>query len=40
MCRAATGKHPAQVLLTALRAIGSTQTTFGEVSGEIPGLRA
>ena len=36
----ATGKHPAQVLLTALRAIGSTQTSFGEVSGEIPGLRA
>ena len=36
----ATGKHPAQVLLTALRALGSTQTSFGEVSGEIAGLRA
>jgi hypothetical protein len=35
----ATGAHPAQVFLTALRAIGSTQTTLGEVSGEIPGLR-
>ena len=35
----ATGKHPAQVLLTALRALGSTQNTFGEVTGEIPGLR-
>lgn len=28
--------HPAQVLLKAL---GSTQTIFGEVSGEIAGLR-
>lgn len=36
----ATGKHPAQVLLTALRALGSTQSSFGEVSGEIAGLRA
>lgn len=36
----ATGKHPAQVLLTALCALGSTQTSFGEVSGEIAGLRA
>ena len=26
-------------LLTALKALGSTQTTFGEVSGEIAGLR-
>ena len=32
----ATGKHPAQVFLTALRALGSTQTSLGEVSGEIP----
>ena len=35
----APGAHPAQVLLTALKALGSTQTTFGEVSGEIAGLR-
>ena len=35
----APGAHPAQVLLTALKALGSTQTTFGEVTGEIPGLR-
>ncbi|MBL8911624.1 MAG: DUF1552 domain-containing protein [Archangium sp.] len=35
----APGMHPANVLLTALRALGSTQTSLGEVSGEIPGLR-
>jgi hypothetical protein len=35
----AAGMHPANVLLTALRAIGSTQTSLGEVSGEVPGLR-
>lgn len=35
----ATGKHPANVLLTALRALGSTQTSLGDVSGEIVGLR-
>ncbi|MFT3706621.1 MAG: DUF1552 domain-containing protein [Archangium sp.] len=35
----ATGKHPANVLLTALRALGSTQTSLGDVSGEIAGLR-
>jgi hypothetical protein len=36
---AAAGKHPAQVLLTAMRAAGYTGTSLGEVSGEIPGLR-
>ncbi|MBL8951173.1 MAG: DUF1552 domain-containing protein [Myxococcaceae bacterium] len=35
----AVGAHPAQVLLTALRAVGYTSTSLGEVSGEIPGLR-
>ncbi|MFO0596138.1 MAG: DUF1552 domain-containing protein [Myxococcaceae bacterium] len=35
----ATGMHPANVFLTALRALGSTQTSLGEVSGEVPGLR-
>lgn len=35
----ATGLHPSQVLLTALRAVGYAGTTLGEVSGEIPGLR-
>jgi hypothetical protein len=35
----APGKHPANVLLTALRALGSTQTSLGDVSGEIAGLR-
>ena len=35
----APGQHPANVLLTALRALGSTQTSLGEVSGEITGLR-
>ncbi len=36
----ATGKHPAQVLLTAMNAVGVNTNTLGEVSGEIPGLRA
>jgi len=36
---AAAGSHPAQVLLTAMRAAGYTGTALGEVSGEIPGLR-
>ena len=31
--------HPAQVLLTALRAVGYSSNTLGEVTGEIPGLR-
>lgn len=35
----ASGKHPANVLLTAMRAAGFTANTLGEVSGEIPGLR-
>jgi hypothetical protein len=35
----APGMHPANVLLTALRAVGDTRTVLGEVSGEVPGLR-
>jgi hypothetical protein len=35
----ATGLHPANVLLTALRAVGYQSNTLGEVSGEVPGLR-
>jgi hypothetical protein len=35
----ATGLHPAQVLLTAMRAAGYAGNALGEVSGEIPGLR-
>ena len=35
----ATGMHPAQVLLTAMRAAGYSGSSLGEVSGEIPGLR-
>lgn len=31
--------HPAQVLLTALRAVGYPGNSLGEISGEIPGLR-
>lgn len=33
----ATNQHPAQVLLTVLRALGYSGTTFGEMSGEIAG---
>jgi hypothetical protein len=36
----ATGLHPSNVLVTALKALGSTNNTLGEVTGEIPGLRA
>ena len=36
----ATGMHPARVLITAMRAAGYSGTSLGEVSGEIPGLRA
>jgi hypothetical protein len=36
---AAASMHPACVTLTAMRAAGFTGSTFGEVSGEIPGLR-
>ena len=35
----AAGMHPAQVLLTAMRAAGYSASALGEVSGEIPGLR-
>lgn len=35
----AAGMHPAQVLLTAMRAAGHSASALGEVSGEIPGLR-
>ena len=31
--------HPGQVLLSALKAVGYSQSAFGEVAGEIPGLR-
>jgi hypothetical protein len=33
------GLHPANVLLTALRAVGYSSNTLGEISGEVPGLR-
>jgi hypothetical protein len=36
----AAGKHPANVLITAMKAVGYSQTTLGEVSGDIPALRA
>jgi hypothetical protein len=37
----ATGQHPAGVSLTAMRAVAGTQiTALGEITGEIPGLRA
>jgi hypothetical protein len=35
---AATGKHPANVLITAMNAVGVGGTTLGEVSGPIAGL--
>jgi hypothetical protein len=35
----ATGLHPAQVLVTAMRGAGYGGSSLGEVSGEIPGLR-
>ena len=35
---AATGKHPANVLITAMNAVGVSGTTLGEVTGPIPGL--
>jgi hypothetical protein len=34
----ATGKHPANVLITAMNAVGVTTNTLGEVSGTIPAL--
>jgi len=36
----AAGMHPANVLLTAMRAVGYPEVSLGEVAGEIPGLRA
>jgi len=36
---AATGMHPANVLITAMNAVGVSSTTLGEVTGAIPGLR-
>lgn len=35
----ATGMHPANVLLTGLKAVGYTSNTLGETTGEIVGLR-
>ena len=37
---AATGLHPAQVVLTARNAVGYSGTALGEVSGDVPALRA
>jgi hypothetical protein len=34
----ATGQHPARVLLTAMNAVGVSQSSLGEVSGRINGL--
>jgi hypothetical protein len=37
----APNQHPASVVLTAMRAVGGTQmTALGEITAEIPGLRA
>lgn len=35
----ATGRHPANAILTAMRAVGYTATNLGDISGEIVGLR-
>ena len=35
----ATGKHPANAILTAMRAVGFAGTSLGDISGEIVGLR-
>ncbi len=35
----AEGKHPAQVLITAMKAVGVETNTLGEVSGDLPALR-
>ncbi len=35
----APGKHPANVLISAMNAVGVPVTSLGEVSGELPGLR-
>jgi Protein of unknown function (DUF1552) len=36
---AATGKHPANVLVTAMKAVGVAGDTLGEVTGDLPALR-
>ncbi len=36
---AAAGMHPANVIITAMKAAGYGSNTLGEVTGEIPGLR-
>ncbi len=35
----AAGKHPSNVILTAMRAVGYAGTSLGDISGEIVGLR-
>ena len=35
---AATGKHPANILITAMNAVGVSSATLGEVTGPIPSL--
>ncbi len=35
----AAGMHPANVVITAMKAVGYASDTLGEVTGEIPGLR-
>ncbi len=35
----ATNKHPANVLITAMKAVGYSQNTLGEVTGELPELK-
>jgi hypothetical protein len=34
----ATGKHPATVLVSAMKAVGYTGSSLGEVTGEVPEL--
>lgn len=36
----ATGMHPGNAVLTAMKAVGVTSNTFGEVSGDLPQLRS
>ena len=36
---AASGLHPAQVVLTAMKAVGYSGNSLGEVSGDVPALR-
>jgi len=35
----AAGKHPANVLITAMKAVGYTKNTLGEVTGDLPELK-